>query len=173
MSRRAMKKPRDHEEVRMPKRSAGLLIYRRHGASLEIFLVHPGGPFWKNKDAGAWSVPKGEYTDAEDPLAAAGREFEEETGFTAAGPFLPLGEVRQAGGKIVTVWAMEGSFDPAQLRSNTFLLEWPPRSGRQVEFPEVDRAKWFSLAEAREKLLSGQLPFLDRLTAKLLPEQPG
>jgi predicted NUDIX family NTP pyrophosphohydrolase len=151
----------------MPKRSAGLLMYRGAGPRLELLLVHPGGPFWAKKDLGAWSIPKGEYADDEDPLAAARREFAEETGAQADGPFCPLGEVAQAGGKRVSAWAVEGDFDPAALVSNTFELEWPPRSGRKRSFPEVDRAAWFSPAEARQKILAGQRPFVDRLV-KLL-----
>jgi predicted NUDIX family NTP pyrophosphohydrolase len=151
----------------MPKRSAGLLMYRGAGARLELLLVHPGGPFWAKKDLGAWSIPKGEYAGDEDPLAVAQREFEEETGSAPRGKFRPLGEVVQAGGKRVSAWAVEGDFDPAALVSNTFVTEWPPRSGRKRLFPEVDRAAWFSSAEARQKILAGQRPFIDRLV-KLL-----
>jgi predicted NUDIX family NTP pyrophosphohydrolase len=149
----------------MPKRSAGLLIYRRRNTAPEVFLVHPGGPYWTKKDLAAWSIPKGEYTADELPLDAAQREFHEETGFTASGPFIPLGEVKQSGGKIVAAWATEGDFDPAQLRSNTFQMEWPPRSGRQIEVPEVDRGCWYSVEEARTKLLTGQLAFLEQFLA--------
>jgi predicted NUDIX family NTP pyrophosphohydrolase len=147
----------------MPKRSAGILMYRQHGAEPEVLLVHPGGPFWKNKDLGAWSIPKGEYSDPEDPLAVAKREFEEETGARPLGRFLPLGELVQPGRKIVTAFALEGEFDPATLQSNTFELEWPPRSGRTASFPEVDRAQWFSPADARRKILKGQSEFVTRL----------
>ena len=147
----------------MPKRSAGLLMYRGSGARLELLLVHPGGPFWANKDLGAWSIPKGEYAGAEDPLAVAQREFAEETGAPPCGDFKPLGDVVQAGGKRVSAWAVEGDFDPATLVSNTFETEWPPRSGRRRTFPEVDRAAWFSPDEARRKILSGQRPLIDRL----------
>ncbi len=126
-------------------------------------LVHLGGPLWAKKDLAAWSLPKGEYPADEDPFSAAKRELEEETGFRAEGNFVTLGEVTQRSGKIVAAWALEADFDPANLRSNTFSMEWPPRSGRHVEFPEVDRAAWFSIAEAREKILEAQLPFLDRL----------
>jgi predicted NUDIX family NTP pyrophosphohydrolase len=147
----------------MPKRSAGILMYRQHGAEPEVLLVHPGGPFWKNKDLGAWSIPKGEYSDPEDPLAVARREFEEETGARPLGRFLPLGELVQPGRKIVTAFALEGEFDPATLQSNTFELEWPPRSGRTASFPEVDRAQWFSPADARRKILKGQSEFVTRL----------
>lgn len=148
----------------MPKRSAGLILYRRGKAGVEVFLVHPGGPFWAKKDSGAWSIPKGEFAEGEDPLAAARREFQEETGFSANGSFLSLGELKQPGGKVVVAWAMEGDCDPAQLRSNTFVMEWPPRSGRQVEVPEVDRGCWFNAETARTKLHKGQLGFLERLT---------
>jgi len=152
----------------MPKQSAGILLYRRHASELEVFLVHPGGPFWMKKDAGAWSIPKGEYAPGEDPLDAAQREFEEETGTRLApGNFIRLGEIKQAGGKIVTAWALEGDCDAGSIRSNTFSLEWPPKSGKFAEFPEVDRAGWFSIPEAHAKLLSGQLPFLDRLESAL------
>lgn len=151
----------------MPKRSAGLLMYRGSGADLALLLVHPGGPFWAKKDAGAWTIPKGEYAPDEDPLAAAQREFAEETGARPHGEFLPLGEIAQAGGKRVTAWAIEGDFDPATLVSNAFELEWPPRSRRKRSFPEVDRAAWFSPDEAREKILTGQRVFIDRLV-KLL-----
>jgi predicted NUDIX family NTP pyrophosphohydrolase len=154
----------------MPKLSAGLLIHRRVDAGVEVFLVHPGGPFWKNKDAGAWSLPKGEYADGEDALAAAQREFAEETGLPLpAGEFVPLGEVRQAAGKVVTAWAVAGDFDAASIVSNKFSMEWPPRSGRMQEFPEVDRAGWFALEAAREKLLAAQCELLDRLAEKFKP----
>jgi predicted NUDIX family NTP pyrophosphohydrolase len=149
----------------MPKRSAGLLMYRGAGPELAVLLVHPGGPFWAGKDAGAWSIPKGEYLDGEDPLAAAVREFAEETGVRPHGEFRPLGEVVQGGGKRVVAWAVNGDFDPAALVSNMVALEWPPRSGRQQNFPEVDRAEWFAPADARKKILSGQRPFIDRLVA--------
>jgi len=151
----------------MPKRSAGLLMYRGAGARLELLLVHPGGPFWARKDLGAWSIPKGEYADDEQPLAVAQREFAEETGAQPRGDFRPLGEVVQAGGKRVSAWAVEGVFDPATLVSHTFETEWPPRSGRKRSFPEVDRAAWFSPAQARQKILAGQRPFVDRLVTLL------
>ena len=147
----------------MPKRSAGLLLYKRAGAGLRVLLVHPGGPFWAKKDAGAWSIPKGEYAEGEDAFAVAAREFEEETGTRPTGEFRALGEVKQAGGKVVTAWAVEGEFDPATLKSNRFELEWPPRSGRRQSFPEVDRAEWFELDEARRKILASQSPLIDRL----------
>ena len=147
----------------MPKRSAGILMFRRRGGEIEVLLMHPGGPFWAKRDAGAWSIPKGEYAQGEDALAVAKREFEEETGARPDGKFLPLGEVVQAGGKIVTAWALEGDFDPATLTSNRFELEWPPKSGREVSFPEVDRAQWFSPAEAQQKILAAQREFMTRL----------
>ena len=146
----------------MSKKSAGLLMFRRKNAFIEVLLVHPGGPFWSKKDLGSWSLPKGEYED-EDPLQVARREFEEETGYPVTGNFLPLTPLRQSSGKIVSAWAVEGNCDAAGIKSNTFLLEWPPRSGRQQEFPEVDRADWFSLSLAREKILKGQAGFLDQL----------
>ena len=139
----------------MPTRSAGILMYRRSPAGLEVLLVHPGGPFWAKKDLGAWSLPKGEYSASEDPLSVAVREFQEETGARPHGEFLPLGELPQPSRKIVAAWAVEGDFDVAVLKSNAFTLEWPPRSGRQATFPEVDRAEWFSLAQARRKILCG------------------
>ena len=153
----------------MPKQSAGLVMYRRRDTGLEVFLVHPGGPFWAKKDLGAWTIPKGEFSDGEQPLAAAIREFTEETGFPIphSSEFLNLGTIKQAGGKLVSVWAFEGDCDPATLVSNTFQMEWPPRSGRQAEFPEVDRAGWFSVAEATESILKSQQPILDLLQQNL------
>ena len=151
----------------MPKRSAGMLMYRRAGARLEVLLVHPGGPFWAKKDLGAWSLPKGEYAAGEEPLAVAMREFEEETGARPSGDFLPLGESVQPGRKIVTAWAVEGDFDVGALKSNLFEMEWPPKSGRKTSFPEVDRAEWFSIEDARKKILRGQGAFLDRLLSAL------
>ncbi len=149
----------------MPKLSAGLLVYRRADAELEVLLVHPGGPFWARKDEGAWSVPKGEYGPSEDPLEVALREFEEEIGQAPPERDEPewLGELRQPSGKVVSAWAMEGDLDVSDVRSNTFEMEWPPRSRRTQEFPEVDRAGWFGLEEARRKIHRGQLGFLDRL----------
>ena len=152
----------------MPKRSAGLLMYRRSGGAVEVLLVHPGGPFWTKKDAGAWSIPKGEYADGEEPLAAATREFHEETGLVAAGPYMPLTPVRQQGGKVVQAWAFEGDCQPESLKSTTFSLEWPPRSGRRQEFPEVDRAGWFSFDEAKRKIVPGQVALLAELAAKVV-----
>jgi predicted NUDIX family NTP pyrophosphohydrolase len=151
----------------MAKTSAGLLVFRRSGSRIEVLLVHPGGPFWKNKDDGAWSIPKGEYDSGEDPLRAACREFQEETGIAPTGEFLALREVKQAGGKLVRAWALEADYDSAAMRSNTFEMEWPPRSGRKQSFPEVDRASWFALEEARVKILAGQLPLIVELAAKI------
>ena len=151
----------------MPKRSAGMLMYRRAGVRLEVLLVHPGGPFWAKRDLGAWSLPKGEYAAGEEPLAVAMREFEEETGARPSGDFLPLGESVQPGRKIVTAWAVEGDFDVGALKSNLFEMEWPPKSGRKTSFPEVDRAEWFSIEDARKKILRGQGAFLDRLLSAL------
>jgi predicted NUDIX family NTP pyrophosphohydrolase len=142
-------------------------MYRRREGALEVFLVHPGGPFWARKDTGAWSIPKGEIDRAEEPLAVARREFVEETGFPAEGEVRPLAPVTQAGGKIVHAWAVEGDADPAKLQSNTFTIEWPPRSGRQKAFPEVDRAAWFRLDVARQKINPAQVALLDELEALL------
>ncbi|HXO41299.1 MAG TPA: NUDIX domain-containing protein [Thermoanaerobaculia bacterium] len=153
----------------MAKLSAGLLVYRLGAAGYEVLLVHPGGPFWRNRDVGAWSIPKGEVTAGEDPLAAARRELEEETGFAAEPPWLHLKSVRQPGGKTVMAWAAAGDFDAATIASNTFAMEWPPRSGRMEMFPEVDRAAWFSLTEARQKILAGQVPLVEQLEKLLGP----
>ncbi|MEJ2671861.1 MAG: NUDIX domain-containing protein [Deltaproteobacteria bacterium] len=157
----------------MPKRSAGLLLYRRRQGEVEILLVHPGGPFWAKKDEGAWSIPKGEYAPEEDPLDAAWREFKEETGCAAAGEVIPLGSLKQPSGKIVQAWALEGDCNAAAIRSNTFTLEWPPKSGRSQEFPEVDKAAWFSLKAARSKILRGQAGFLEELASKLADQDSG
>lgn len=147
----------------MAAQSAGIMMYNRRGGELRILLVHPGGPFWRNKDEGAWSIPKGEYGPDEDPEAAARRELTEELGHAAEGLLQSLGEVKQRGGKRVVAFALEGDLDAASIRSNEFQLEWPPGSGRIQSYPEVDRAEWFSLADAARKILAGQLPFLDRL----------
>jgi predicted NUDIX family NTP pyrophosphohydrolase len=149
-----------------------LLLYRRH-PSLEVFLVHPGGPLGRRRDLGAWSIPKGELGEGEDPFVAAQREFAEETGHAPAGDFVDLGEVVQQSGKHVRAWAVEGALDPARLRSNTFSLMWPPRSGRFIEVPEVDRGEWFDLAEARRRILPAQAALLDRLQERLIPEAEG
>ena len=148
--------------------SAGLVLFRRDGALLEVLLVHPGGPFWARKDLGAWSIPKGEHTEDEDPLEVARREFAEELGSAAPdGPALELGEVRQRGGKRVTAWAVEGDLDTTTTSSNQVEMEWPRNSGRRITFPEVDRAEWFDLAEAHRRILDGQRPLLDRLEDQL------
>ena len=152
----------------MAKQSAGILLYRRRAGAPEVLLVHPGGPFWAKKDLGAWSIPKGEYGEGEDPRACALREFEEELGTPPPGDALiELGTVKQTGGKLVTAWALEGDLDPVGVRSNTFTLEWPPRSGVMREFPEVDRAEWFPPAEARRKINPAQVAFLERLLEAL------
>jgi len=142
-----------------------------HSNSVEILLAHPGGPFWKNKDDGAWTIPKGEVTPGEDLLAAAIREFTEETGLTPTPPFVSLGEIKHKSGKIVHAWAFQGDCDPAEIRSNTFKLEWPPKSGRTQEFPEIDRAKFYDLAAARQKILVSELPLLDRLAELVISNQ--
>jgi predicted NUDIX family NTP pyrophosphohydrolase len=148
-------------------KSAGILMYRRISSSIEVFLIHPGGPFWAKKDAGAWSIPKGQIDEGESPLDAARREFKEETGFSAGDDFIELEPVKQKGGKIVLAWAAEGSIDANALKSNTFSMEWPPRSGRQTEFPEVDKGAWFSVEQARAKINPAQCGFIDSLLSKL------
>jgi len=147
----------------MPQRSAGILLFRRRRGAIEVLLAHPGGPFWAKKDEGAWSIPKGVYEPGEDGLAAAKREFAEETGAPTEGEAVALGAFRQSSAKTVDVWAIEGEFDPARLKSNTFALEWPPRSGRRREVPEIDRVQWFALDEASRKMLKGQRPILQAL----------
>jgi predicted NUDIX family NTP pyrophosphohydrolase len=150
------------------KQSAGILLYRVGRDGPSVLLVHPGGPFWARKDVGAWSIPKGEYDDGEDPRACALREFEEETGTVLPpGELVELGTVKQKGGKVVSAWAAEGDLDAGSVRSNTFTMEWPPRSGQTAEFPEIDRAEWFGVEEAREKLVAAQTEFLDRLLERL------
>ena len=153
--------------TKAPKRSAGLVMYRRRASGIEVFLVHPGGPFWAKKDLGAWTLPKGEYEADEDPLEAAQREFQEETGFLASGDFIELGSVRQKSGKIVTAWAFEGDCDPVQLVSNTCEIDWPPRSGKRMQIPEVDRGRWFGFAEAHDYIRAEQGELLDRLERHL------
>ena len=143
--------------------SAGILMYRHGDAGLVVLLVHPGGPFWRTRDLGAWSIPKGELDDGEDPEAAARREFAEELGIAAAGPLRPLGQVRQRSGKLVLAYALEGALDVSTVRSNEIAIEWPPRSGRTISIPEIDRAEWFALPLARRKILASQQPLLDRL----------
>ncbi len=151
----------------MPKTSAGILLFRRKNSVLEVFLVHPGGPFFAHKDAGYWSVPKGEIDEGEDALATAQREFTEETGCTAAGALIPLAPVRQKNGKIVLAWAVEGDCDANAIRSNTFSLEWPPGSGRRHEFPEVDRAAWFAIPDAKKMMNEAQTALLDELVRRM------
>jgi predicted NUDIX family NTP pyrophosphohydrolase len=151
----------------MAKKSAGLVMYRFRDSKLEVFLVHPGGPFWSKKDEGAWSIPKGEYTEDEDPFEVAKREFKEETGYEADGNFIPLSPISQPSRKIITAWAFEGNRDSPKIKSNTFTMEWPPRSGKQAEFPEVDRAEWFSVIMAKRKLLKGHVGFIEQLCEKL------
>jgi predicted NUDIX family NTP pyrophosphohydrolase len=147
----------------MAKVSAGILLYRKRENGLQVFLVHPGGPLWAKKDMGAWSIPKGEIDPGEDPLSAARREFEEETGINVSGRFIPLSPVKLKSGKMVQAWRVEGDCDSAAIRSNVFLMEWPPRSGRLQEFPEIDHAAWFELAEAKEKVNKGQVPLIEEL----------
>jgi predicted NUDIX family NTP pyrophosphohydrolase len=143
--------------------SAGILLYRRRPGGLEVLLAHPGGPYWARRDLGAWTIPKGEIGAGEDPLAAARREFAEETGVIPDGPAIPLRSIRQRGGKVVQAWAIEGDCDANAIVSNRFAMEWPPRSGKTVEFPEVDRAAWFPLGEARRRILEAQAALLDEL----------
>jgi len=151
----------------MKKESAGLLMFRIHSNTLQVLLAHPGGPFWKNKDAGVWTIPKGEVKEGEDYLAAAQREFEEETGLKPNGPFHPLGTVTQKSGKVVHAWAFQGDCDPSKIHCNTCEIEWPPRSGKMITIPEIDRADFFTIAEATEKLNPAQVPFLQRLQAEV------
>jgi len=151
----------------MAKLSAGLVMYRYRGAKLEVFLVHPGGPFWSKKDEGVWSIPKGEYTEDEEAFEVAKREFKEETGYKAEGDFMQLSPIKQPGGKIIAAWAFEGDCDAGKIKSNTFSMEWPPRSGKQAEFPEVDRAAWFPIKAAKTKLLKGQVSFIEQLCEAL------
>ena len=151
----------------MPKQAAGILLYRRGRTGLEVLLAHPGGPLWARKDAASWTLPKGQFTDGELPLDAAKREFEEEMGTAPSGDFQPLGTVKQPSGKIIHAWTAESDFDTTTVKSNLFSMQWPPKSGRMGEFPEVDRAGWFSIEEARAKIIKGQAPFLERLLALL------
>jgi predicted NUDIX family NTP pyrophosphohydrolase len=154
----------------MAKQSAGILLFRRAGPGIEVLLIHPGGPFWAKKDEGAWSIPKGLFEEGEDALTAARRELQEETGHRADGDFLELGRFKQPSGKVLAVWACEDDWDPAELKSNTFTMEWPPGSGRQQEFPEADRAAWFEPPVAAQKLLKGQRPILAALLEALGPQ---
>ena len=151
----------------MAQSSAGVLLYRRSGEGIEVLLVHPGGPFWARRDLGAWSLPKGEIDAGEDPVSTARREFAEETGVELAGELLALGDIRQKGGKRVIGFAAEGDLDATAIRSNTFEMEWPPRSGRKQSFPEIDRAEWFGLDVARQKIIEGQRPLVERLASLL------
>ena len=155
------------------KTSAGILLYRRRPHGPEVLLAHPGGPFWVKRDLGAWTIPKGEIDAGEEPLAAARREFAEETGAAAEGPAVALTPIRQKGGKLVHAWAVEGDCDADAIRSNRFEMEWPPRSGRRVEFPEIDRAAWFPLEAARERILSAQVPLLEELRRLLEASSEG
>ncbi len=150
------------------KKSAGILVYRKLNSSIEVFLVHPGGPYWKNKEKHAWSVPKGEPHQDENLLKAAIREFREETGFSVEGEFIELNPVRQPGGKLVYVWAVEAEFNAEAIESNTFLLEWPPRSGKKIEIPEIDKAAWFLLETAFQKIHKGQVPVLKQFVQKII-----
>jgi predicted NUDIX family NTP pyrophosphohydrolase len=145
------------------KQSAGILLYKIDHNKLYVFLVHPGGPFFAKKDIGAWSIPKGEYDKTEDPLSAAKREFLEETGHTLDGECLPLQTIKQKGGKMVQCWALKGNIDPAKIKSNTFEMEWPPRSGKKQSYPEIDRAAWFAAEEAKTKILLAQQPFISEV----------
>ena len=151
----------------MANKSAGILLYRLNGSQAEVLLVHPGGPVWRNKDNGAWSIPKGEFGDDEDPLEAAKREFKEEMGQNSGHDFIELTTVKLKSGKIVHAWAAEGEFDPGELKSNSFEMEWPPKSGNIQSFPEVDRASWFTLDEAKNKINIGQIPLLEELEKKI------
>ena len=151
----------------MAKKSAGILLYRGKKNQPEVLLVHPGGPFWAKKDLGSWSIPKGEFEEGEDPLDAARREVEEETGLKVKGPFIELAPVKQKSGKLVMAWAAEGDFDPSTIKSNVFEMEWPPKSGKRKTFPEVDKAGWFTIPEAVEKIVEGQIPLLKELELKL------
>ena len=153
--------------------SAGILLYRINAGALEVFLVHPGGPFWAKKDAGAWSIPKGEFDRGDEPLEAAKREFLEETGSPVDGAFIELTPLRQPGGKLIHGWAVSGNIDPSSIKSNTFSMEWPPRSGTQRLFPEIDRGGWFTVPQALEKLLPGQHRFVHELQEKLKAEPAG
>lgn len=151
----------------MPKKSAGILVFRKNKGEYEVLLVHPGGPFWAKKDLNSWSVPKGEFGDDEDAFSAAKREFKEETGFWPEGEFIKLDVVKQPGGKLIHTWAVEGDIDASKVKSNLFKLEWPPKSGSFKEFPEIDRAEWFTFEIARKKILKGQVPILENLAEKL------
>jgi predicted NUDIX family NTP pyrophosphohydrolase len=154
------------------KKSAGLLLFRQTSGELEVLLAHMGGPYWEKKDEGSWSIPKGEFDESEDPLAAAKREFEEETGTVPAGDFIPLEPLKQPSGKLIYAWALQAEFDPSTLRCNMFSMEWPPKSGKQQEFPEIDRADWLTPENAKRKILKGQAPFLEQLQTILGATKP-
>jgi predicted NUDIX family NTP pyrophosphohydrolase len=154
------------------KQSAGLLMYRKRAEAVQVLLVHPGGPFWAAKEVGSWSIPKGEFSEDEDVLKAARREFEEETGFLPTGNFIRLGAIKQPSGKLIHAWAFEGDLDAKKIKSNRFSLEWPPQSGKQHEFPEVDRAEWFTIEAARERIIEGQIEFIDELLRILETDPP-
>lgn len=151
----------------MPQKSAGIVLYRIQNNSIEVFLVHPGGPYWSKKDDGAWSIPKGEFDENEEPLAAAKREFQEETGINISGEFIQLNPVKQKGGKMVYAWAVEGDIDPEKIKSNSFEIEWPPRSGKMKSFPEIDKAAWFHLSEAQKKIIEAQSALIKELESKI------
>lgn len=151
----------------MPQQSAGIVLYRIQNNSIQVFLVHPGGPYWSKKDEGAWSIPKGEFNENEEPLAAAKREFQEETGIKIAGEFIQLNPVKQKGGKMVYAWAVEGDIDPAKIKSNSFEIEWPPRSGKMKSFPEIDKAAWFQLNDAQKKIIEAQSTLIKELESKI------
>ena len=152
----------------MPKKSAGILLYRIKNKLPEVFLVHPGGPFWANKDGGAWTIPKGEFDEDEDPLDAAKREFKEETGTKISGEFIELNPIRQKSGKIVLAWAVEGDIEPTKIISNEFEMEWPPRSGKMKRFPEIDKASWFNLTEAKQKIIPAQSFLIEELENRVV-----
>jgi len=151
----------------MSQKSAGIVLYRIQNKSLEVFLVHPGGPYWSKKDEGAWSIPKGEINEDEEPLAAAKREFQEETGIKISGEFIQLNPVKQKGGKIVYAWAIEGDIDPQKIKSISFEIEWPPRSGKMKSFPEIDKAAWFQLSDAQKKIIEAQSALIKELESKI------
>ena len=151
----------------MSQKSAGIVLYRIQNSSIEVFLVHPGGPYWAKKDDGAWSIPKGEFDENEEPLEAARREFQEETGIQISGEFIQLNPVKQKGGKMVYAWAVKGDIDPAKIKSNSFEIEWPPMSGKMKSFPEIDKAAWFHLSEAQKKIIEAQSAFIKELESKI------
>ncbi|WP_142603830.1 NUDIX domain-containing protein [Solitalea koreensis] len=153
----------------MPQKSAGILLYRFNKSSYEVLLVHPGGPFWSKKDLGAWSIPKGEFSEHEEPLSAARREFTEEIGMPVTGEFIQLTSVKQKGGKVIYAWALQGSINTEHIKCNTFEIEWPPKSGKKQEFPEIDKAEWFSFSEAKQKINPSQAAFIDELINRLNP----